>query len=75
MLAQAMTEPTPSPPCTIRLVVLEFSREEDGNENLVNGSLDMDHTYEPEDSMRWIPQFEEPLRMMGFSSCSVDLSK
>ena len=63
MLAQATTKPTPSPPCAIRLVVLEFSREEDGNKDLVNGSLDVDHTYEPKDGMRWIPQFEEPLQM------------
>ena len=63
MLAQAMSKPTPSPPCMICLVVLEFSRQEDGSENVVNGSLDI---YEPEDGKRWIPQFEEPLQMMGF---------
>lgn len=41
--------------------MFEFSREEDGNEDLVESTLDVDDGDQAEDSMCDVPQFQIPL--------------
>lgn len=54
--------PLTSPPCAVRLVVLELARKEDCNKNLVDGALDENDGDKPEHSVRGIPELEEPLK-------------
>ena len=39
--AEATAVPLASPPCAVRLVMLEFARQEHGDQELVNRTLDM----------------------------------
>lgn len=43
MRAKSAAVPLASPPRAVRLVVFELTRKEDGDEDLVNGTLDEDH--------------------------------
>lgn len=42
MVAEIAVPPFTGPPCAVSLVVLEFSGEEDGDETLVDSTLDED---------------------------------
>lgn len=61
VVAQPTSVPATSPPCSVRLVVLELTSEEDGDEEFVDGTLDKDGGDETEDCVRGVPGFEEPL--------------
>ena len=51
---------THRPPRSVRLVVLELSGQEHGNEDLEDAPLHTDHSDETQHGMRRIPQFQEP---------------
>ena len=59
---QSTAVPLASPPCAVRLVVLELTREEDGDEDLLDGTLDSNDGNDAEDSVRSVPELQEPLR-------------
>lgn len=61
MCSQAASVPSASPPSPVRFVVFELTRQEDRDENLVDGPLDSDHAYQPENRMRSVPCLKEPL--------------
>lgn len=57
---QATVEPDTGPPSSVGLVMLELSREEDGDKDLEDASLnrnDGDHT---QHDVRGVPEFEPP---------------
>ena len=60
--AQPTAVPLAGPPRPVRLVVLELTREEDGDENLVNRPLDVDCCSDTHDGVRHVPRFKEPLK-------------
>lgn len=51
---------TNSPPSSVRLVVLELSREEDGDEDLEDTPLNGHGRYDTQYGVRSIPKFQEP---------------
>lgn len=53
--------PSPSPPGTVRFIVLEFTRQEDRDKNLVHRTLDRDDGNETKNRMRGVPTLQEPL--------------
>jgi hypothetical protein len=57
---EAAVEPDTSPPGAVGLVVLELSRQEDGDENLEDGTLDSNDGNHAEDSVRSVPHLEVP---------------
>jgi len=63
--AKATSIPFTSPPCAIRLVVLELAGQEYGYEELLNGPLDGNDRNDSQNSMRYIPKLEEPLKETG----------
>ncbi len=60
--AESTVEPDTSPPCAIRLIVLEFSGQEHGDEDLEDTSLDGDDGDDTQNRMRGIPKLKEPLQ-------------
>lgn len=64
MCAKSTTIPASGPPCSVGLVVLELTRKEDGDENLMNSTLNCDDGYQTQDSVRRIPQLKEPLSLI-----------
>lgn len=54
--AKAAAVPLSGPPRPVRLVVLEFTRQEDGDEDLVESALDEDDSDQTQDGMRNVPQ-------------------
>ena len=61
MVSETSSVPLASPPRQVGLIVLELSREEDSDEDLVNGTLNVDDGDQPKNSMGDIPQLQEPL--------------
>ena len=61
MRAQPTAVPLARPPRAVRLVVLELTREEDRDEDLVDRALDEDDRDEAEDGVRNVPELQEPL--------------
>lgn len=59
--SQATAVPSTRPPSPIRLVVLEFAGQEDGNEDFMDGALDGNDGDKAQDRVRYVPEFEEPL--------------
>ena len=59
--AQTTAVPLARPPRAVRLVVLELTRQEHGDEDLVNRTLDEDDRNKTEDGVRDVPELEEPL--------------
>jgi len=51
-----------SPPSSVRLVVLELSRQEDSDQDLENTPLHHDDRDHSKDGMRRVPKFKEPLK-------------
>ena len=60
--AEATAVPLARPPRAVSLLMLELTREEHGDENLLDRALDGDDGNDTEDSVRRIPELEEPLR-------------
>ena len=60
MSSKSSVEPNTSPPCSVRLVVFELSREEDGDEDLEDTSLDGHGGNDTQDGVRSFPKFKEP---------------
>lgn len=60
--AEAAAVPLSGPPGAVRFIVLELAREEDGDEDLVDSTLDEDDADEAKDGMRDVPELEEPLQ-------------
>lgn len=56
---------THSPPGPVRLVVLELSGQEDGDQNLENAALDSHHRDDTKHGVRCIPEFKEPLPLVS----------
>lgn len=52
---------THSPPSPVGFVVLELSREEDGDEDLENATLHGHDGNDTEDCVGSVPELEEPL--------------
>ena len=61
--AQAAAVPLARPPRPVRLIVLELTREEDGDEDLVDRALYEDDRDETEHGVCDVPQLEEPLHI------------
>ena len=61
--AQAAAVPLARPPRPVRFIVLELTREEDGDEDLVDRALDEDDRDETEHGVCDVPQLEEPLHI------------
>ena len=59
--SEATAVPLSGPPCSVSFIVLVFTREEYGNEDLLNGTLDSDDGDDTKHGMRCIPGLEEPL--------------
>lgn len=59
--AETAAVPLTSPPCAVRLVVLELTSEEDGDQELLNGALNGHDGDDTQDRMRDVPELEEPL--------------
>ena len=62
MRTESTTVPLARPPCAVGLVVLELTREEDGDEDFVHGTLNGDDCDQPKYGVRCVPELEEPLR-------------
>lgn len=62
MGTQSSVEPNTSPPSSVGFVMLEFTGEEDGDEDLEDTSLDSNDGDETEDCVRCVPELKEPLR-------------
>ena len=60
--AKATAVPLTSPPRAVRLLVLELTREENRNQDLLDRSLNSDDGDDTEHCMRGIPKLEEPLQ-------------
>lgn len=58
---QTSVEPNTGPPSPVGLIVFEFSRQEDRDEDLENSSLYADDGNDTEHGVRDIPELEEPL--------------
>ena len=61
MASESTSVPLARPPRQVGLVVFEFSGQEDGDEHLVDGTLDVNDANKTEDRVRNIPQLQEPL--------------
>jgi hypothetical protein len=59
--AESSVVPHSRPPRSVRLVVLELSREERRDQQLVQCTLDRDRREHSEDRVRRVPRLEEPL--------------
>ena len=55
VIAQPTSVPLARPPRAVRFVVLELARQEDRDEDLVDGTLDEDDSDETEDGMCDVP--------------------
>ena len=62
MITQATAIPLARPPSLVRLIMLELTCQKDRDEDFLNSPLDGDDSDEAKNSMRRIPQLEEPLR-------------
>ena len=60
--AEAAAVPLARPPRAVCLLVLKLAREEHGDENLLDGTLDGDDGNDTEHSVRRVPELEEPLQ-------------
>lgn len=60
MRSQAPAVPLARPPRAVRLIVLELPRQEHGDEDLEDRTLDEDDGDHAQYSMRCVPQLEEP---------------
>lgn len=49
--AKTATVPLARPPCTVGLIVLKLTRQEDSDENLVDGALDVDNGNETQNGV------------------------
>lgn len=58
--SQTPVEPNTSPPRSVCLVMLELSRQEDGNENLEDTPLNSNDRNDTENGMTRVPELEEP---------------
>ena len=61
-VAESSVVPHSRPPRSVRLVVLELSREERRDQELVQRTLDRDRSENTEDRVRRVPRLEEPLQ-------------
>ena len=59
--AEAATVPLTGPPCAVRLVVLELTREEYRDEELLDRALDGHDGDDTQNCVRDIPKLKEPL--------------
>jgi len=62
---QTTTVPFAGPPSPVSLAMLEFTREEHLDKDLVQGMLDSDDSDETEHGMEGILQLQEPLKPMS----------
>lgn len=62
MGTKSSTIPTTSPPRPIGLIMFEFTRKEDGDEDFVNSTLNGDHANKTQNGMSDVPCFKEPLK-------------
>ena len=69
--AEAAAVPLAGPPRAVRLLVLELAGEEDGDEDLLDGTLDGDDGDDSENGVRRIPKLEEPLQRTLVSARTV----
>ena len=67
MCTKPTTIPASGPPCSVGLVVLELTRKEDGDENLMDSTLNCDDGYQTQNSVRRIPGLKEPLSLIKVS--------
>lgn len=68
MCAEAAAVPLARPPRPVRLVVLEFAREEHRDKELVDGALNGHDGDESQHGVRRVPKLEEPLRWLQVSA-------
>ncbi len=61
MRTETDAPPFASPPCSVRLVVLELSGEEHRDDYFVNSSLNEDNCDQSKNCMGDVPKLEEPL--------------
>lgn len=60
-IAESASVPLACPPCAIRLIMLELTSEEDGDEDFLDRALDGDDRNNTKHSVRCIPKLKEPL--------------
>lgn len=60
MCAQSTVEPDTGPPRSVGFVVLEFSRKEDGDQELEDESLNRDDGNHAKDDVRSVPHLKPP---------------
>lgn len=58
--SQATVEPDTSPPSSVGFVMLEFTRQEDGNQKLEDESLNGDDGNHAQNDVRSVPHLEPP---------------
>ena len=61
MGTEADAPPFPSPPRSVRLVVLKLTRKEESNDDFVDCPLNEDDSDQSQDRMRDFPTLKEPL--------------
>ncbi|KAJ9109911.1 hypothetical protein QFC19_001891 [Naganishia cerealis] len=65
--SQTSVEPNTSPPSSVRLVVLELSRKEDGDKDLEDASLHSNDRNHAQHDMGGVPKLEPPHK---FKECN-----
>ena len=60
--AKVTAVPDARPPGAVRLIVLELTAEEQRDADLVHRTLDGDDRDDTQDSVRRVPEFQEPLQ-------------
>jgi hypothetical protein len=60
--AKATTIPFPSPPCPVGLIMLKFTGQEDGYQDLLDSSLNGNYCDDTQDRVGRVPELEEPLK-------------
>jgi len=61
MGAEANAPPFPSPPSSVRLVMLKLTRQEEGYDDFMDCSLNENNSDQSNDRMGYFPTLKEPL--------------
>lgn len=62
VVAKAAPVPPACPPCSVGFVMFELARQEHGDQDLVDSTLNRDNRNETKNGMRRVPGFQEPLQ-------------
>jgi hypothetical protein len=65
VVTETTSIPLTSPPCAVRLVMLELARDKDGDQDLLDRTLNGDDRDQTKDRMSRVPSLEEPLEQQN----------